>query len=328
MRSTAPGDLVEVAITDRRRLLEGRLLRIVEPGPARVATRCLHVDECGACQWQQVSIEAQREAKRSNLIEALVRIARVPRESLPEVGLVASPEDFRYRRRARFMVGMQTGQLGYAGSDGRPPVALRECHLLAEPIETLVLGLSALLERNRPRPHHVEICVVNGKASVLLEYDEVWDQPEGLQAHFVNLMFRRFPFLAGVVVRPRPRGVHLGDPDLFDGTTFLASGRLQPSESGSERTKLVQAALQALNPEPGNRALELFCGNGNFTLPLARRALEVVAIEESSIALRLLQRALDQAWLWATRARCPGRRGSTDGSWHGRERRALRPCVA
>ena len=77
---TAPGDLIEAELRDRGRHLEGRLLRVLEPGAARVAAPCVHVAECGGCQWQQVSLDAQREAKRVNLAEALVRIGGAARE--------------------------------------------------------------------------------------------------------------------------------------------------------------------------------------------------------------------------------------------------------
>ena len=299
---TAPGDLVEAAVRDRGRLLEGRLLRVVEAGPARVPTRCVHVDVCGGCQWQQVSIEAQREAKRSNLIEALVRIARVPRESLGSVGLVASPESFRYRRRARFMVD-DAGRLGYAGSQGRGPVALRECHLLTQPIERLALGLSSLLRESSTRPHHVEICAVGEEASVLLEYDS--GSPEDLQADLVKLMFAELPSLAGVVVTPRsPKDVELGNPTLSDGKTYLRPDAFSQANQAVNE-KLVQAVLGALEPKPSDRVLELFCGSGNFTLPLARLAREVVAVERLGMSLALLKRAALEAGISNLRIR-PG----------------------
>jgi len=296
VRGTAPGDVVEVAITDLGRLLEGRLLQIIEPGRSRVATRCVHVDECGGCQWQQVSIEAQREAKRSNLIEALVRIARIPRERLPEVGLVASPQDFRYRRRARFMVEMRTGQLGYAGSEGRPHVVLRECHLLVPPLERLMLRLSAVLRESPLRPRHVEACAVEERTAVLLELDSP-ATPVKMEA-LARRVMEAITELSGVVVRTGAEVVEVGTPDLstFGGTTYLRPDAFgQANQAVNE--KLVQAALEALSPSPADRVLELFCGNGNFTLPLGERAREVVAVEESSISLKLLRRALEQAGL-------------------------------
>jgi len=286
--ATAPGDLVEVALLERGRRFEGRLLRVVEPGEARVDTVCAHVAVCRGCQWQQVAIGAQLEAKRASLTEALVRIGGLRREALPAIGAVPSPSGFRYRRRARFAVDA-SGRLGYAGRDGRPGLALRECHLLEEPIERLMLGLSDFFRPVRERPRHVEICAAGPALSILLEYGRR-GAPPALAAE----MLRRFRDLAGIV--SAPDGAIYGQPDLAVGETWLRPDAFgQANQAVNQR--LVAAALEGLGAGAGDRVLELFSGSGNFTLPLARRAAEVVAVEGEGTSLGILRRAIAAAGL-------------------------------
>jgi 23S rRNA (uracil1939-C5)-methyltransferase len=94
---TAPGDTVEAEVRTEGRVGRGRLRRVVQPGPDRVAAICAHytgTDRCGGCQWQHLTLEAQREAKRRNVADAFARIARRPVPLPPLHG----GDGWRYRR--------------------------------------------------------------------------------------------------------------------------------------------------------------------------------------------------------------------------------------
>lgn len=95
---TAPGDLVELTYTRRARLGEGRIERILEPSPDRTTPPCRHYDgdRCGGCQVQHLRYEAQLEAKRRIVGDALTRIARRQVDVPP---VTPSPRDWEYRNR-------------------------------------------------------------------------------------------------------------------------------------------------------------------------------------------------------------------------------------
>jgi 23S rRNA (uracil1939-C5)-methyltransferase len=99
-----------------------------------------------------------------------------------------------------------------------------------------------------------------------------------------------------VVAPTPPRGVQLGDPVLFDGTTFLRPDVFSQANARVNE-QLVEAAVNGLNPGASDRVLELFSGSGNFTLPLAKLAGEVLAVEGNRASLELLARALKTAAL-------------------------------
>ncbi len=106
-----------------------------------------------------------------------------------------------------------------------------------------------------------------------------------------------------VVVTPRTTGnVELGNPTLFDGQTYLRPDVFSQANQAVNE-ELVEAVLRALAPVPADRVLELFCGNGNFTLPLARLAREVVAVEGLGMSLALLERAALEAGISSLRIR-------------------------
>ncbi len=286
---TTPGERVLLSTTGRSP--EARLLQILEPGPGRVAPRCVHVAECEGCQWQHVAADVQGHAKRQTLIESLVRLGGVPRDGLADVPLFAAPNPFRYRRRARFTV-QPGGALGYAGTGGRRSVAIRECHLLEPALERLALAVSRLLRGIVPRPSHVELCFGDDRGALRVEFARPMAQAS-LQSLGERLL-AELPAVGGALLVAGSRTVEVGTLEVQDGGGFIRPDVFVQANRAMNAT-LVPEALARLDPAPGARVLELFAGSGNFTLPLAGRVRELVAVEREGQALKLLRRAIDAA---------------------------------
>lgn len=106
---TAPGDLVDLTYVQKDRLGQGRLVRVVEPSPARVAPRCRHFerDRCGGCQLQHLDDAAQQEARRLLIADALARIARRPVEVPP---VIPSPAAWGYRNKLTLTLRREGGR--------------------------------------------------------------------------------------------------------------------------------------------------------------------------------------------------------------------------
>ncbi len=284
----APGDLVEVEPEEAPgRLLRGRLLAVVRPGPARAAPACPHFGDCGGCQWQHVSAEGQLEAKRVALQDALVRIAKLPAPALPPVEAVAAPAQFHYRRRARFAVAGD-GRLAFAERGSRRLVRIESCALLEHDLERLALSLSEAFSRRAvPGLANVEACVAEGRGAAELQLRPGARVEAALPA--AEWLLTACPGLVGLVVAGGGRRCVLGDPVLPDGELLLRPDVFaQANREGNRR--LVAMALERLRPAAGDRAIELYCGSGNFTFALAERVHSVVAVEEDGEALRLARR--------------------------------------
>lgn len=106
-----PGDTVQIEVTkDAKRFCEARIVRIVEPSTARVLPRCPFYAQCGGCPWMQVSYDEQLRAKRSNVVEQLVRIGGKGRDAAEEIvgEAVASKREFNYRNKIELHAAYET----------------------------------------------------------------------------------------------------------------------------------------------------------------------------------------------------------------------------
>lgn len=295
---TAPGDLVEVEITERRpRFERGRALRVLEPGPERVRPRCRHAEACGGCQLQHLSAEGQIRAKERTFYDALERLGGISRKTIPEAKpILHSPGPFRYRIRCRLHAA--DGELGYLRRGSRDLVPIEECHLLEEELEALVLAVRDHLRRD-PIRHlaAVEFCVgADGAGAIALEPERGAPSAWGRKAE--DLL--RLPGLRGVVVLPARKGRHpivLGDPvverraPLAPGVSLFLRPDAFAQANASANELLVRDALDELALGEGMEVLELFSGAGNFSFAMAARGARVTAVESDEVASALARRA-------------------------------------
>ncbi len=282
-----PGERVTLQRTARRRSFdEARLVAVIEPSAERVEPRCPHFGICGGCALQHLSPAAQLAFKQAQLLENLARIGGVaPREILPP--LDASP--WGYRRRARLGVK-------YVAKKGRvlvgfrersaPYVAdLHECRVLAAPAGELIDPLAALVQSLSiaERVPQIEIAVAdNGCALVLrvlaapgredLDRLAAFERERGVRVYLQPGGLDTVVPLSGDAP---PLRYSLAEFDLK--LEFLPTDFVQINAELNAR--MVTRAVEQLQPAPTDSVLDLFCGIGNFSLPLARRARRVVGVE-------------------------------------------------
>jgi tRNA/tmRNA/rRNA uracil-C5-methylase (TrmA/RlmC/RlmD family) len=157
---TAPGDRVRAEVVrEHARYAHARLLEVLHPGPDRREPPCSLFGHCGGCTWMHLSEGLQRAARVEIVRDALARIGGV--NHLPPVELLASPESFRYRARAR--VAVEAGRVGFRERGSRRVVDVEDCAVLdAETQHAL-----ARLRADPPRgPTEVEIVGFGGEARV------------------------------------------------------------------------------------------------------------------------------------------------------------------
>ena len=134
----APGDRLRVRIVEEQtRFARGEIEAILEPAAARTAPRCAVFGRCGGCAWQHLAYEAQVEAKRAILRDALVRIGGF---ADPPLDFVASPAPYGYRSRARLLAA--GGEVGFRERRSHALCAIRSCPLLAPPLDAAVAPLA------------------------------------------------------------------------------------------------------------------------------------------------------------------------------------------
>jgi len=297
-----PGERVTLQRTARRRSFdEARLVAVIEPSAERVEPQCPHFGICGGCALQHLSPAAQLTFKQAQLLENLARIGGVaPREILPP--LEASP--WGYRRRARLGVK-------YVAKKGRvlvgfrersaPYVAdLHECRVLAAPAGELIDALAALVQSLSiaERVPQIEIAVAdNGCALVLrvlaapgredLDRLAAFEHERGVR---VYLQPGGLDTVVALTGDAPPLRYSLAEFDLK--LEFLPTDFVQINAELNAR--MVTRAVEQLQPASTDSVLDLFCGIGNFSLPLARRARRVVGVEGDDA---LVERARSNAEL-------------------------------
>ncbi len=296
-----PGETVKFRRTrTHRQYDEAELVEILTPAPERVAPRCPHFGVCGGCALQHLAPEAQVEARQTELRDNLERLGRVtPREWLPPLrGPV-----WGYRRRARLGVK-------FVAKKGRVLVGFRErlapfiadvkhCDVLAAPVGDLVAALAELIMTLsiRERLPQIEVAVADNAVALVLR---VLDPPSAadldrLRAFGASHRLRLY-LQPGGLDSVQELGPAAGEPLRYALPKFQVELEFQPTDfiqiNGAVNEALVSRALELLELTPSDRVLDLFCGIGNFTLPLARSAGHVVGVEgDAALVARARQNA-------------------------------------
>ncbi|MDE2305793.1 MAG: 23S rRNA (uracil(1939)-C(5))-methyltransferase RlmD [Gammaproteobacteria bacterium] len=282
-----PGERVRVEILRRRRRLdEARLVEVLAASPERVAPRCAHFGVCGGCALQHLQGAAQLREKERQLLEDLERIGgvRPARVLEPLRGPV-----WAYRRRARLGVRYvrKKGRVlaGFRERDQPYLADLSRCEVLVEPFATLPAEIAALVETLsiREQVPQVELAVGDTAAALVFRVMQPPEPADLLRlAAFGRRVGARILLQTGGLATIRELD---GEPVTLDYAIEGFDLRLGfgPADFVQVNRRIndamVAAAVAALDPGPKETVLDLFCGLGNFTLPLARRAAEVVGIE-------------------------------------------------
>jgi 23S rRNA (uracil1939-C5)-methyltransferase len=292
-----PGERVRLRVYKRRRQFdEAGLVEVLEPSPDRVLPKCAHFGVCGGCSLQHLAPAAQLAAKERQLVDNLERIGRVSPERL--FAPLRGPE-WAYRRRARLAVR-------YVSKKGRVLAGFRErdkpyvadigrCEVLLGRFARLPQDLAALVETLslRERIPQVELAAAGDP----VPHDAMRDGPAALV--FRVMQMPTTDDLSKLDAFAERQGVQIflqsGGPDtikpLREGYPALGY-RVDESRihlefgpvdfiqvNGDVNVAMVDAAMELLDPAPGDSALDLFCGLGNFTLSLGARAGRVVGVE-------------------------------------------------
>ncbi|HEV7446074.1 MAG TPA: 23S rRNA (uracil(1939)-C(5))-methyltransferase RlmD [Steroidobacteraceae bacterium] len=271
---------------------EAQLLEVLEPSAARVAPRCAHFGVCGGCALQHLAPEAQLEAKQTELRENLERVGRVsPQEWLePLRGPV-----WNYRRRARlgakFVIKKDRVVVGFRERLAPYVAEVQRCEVLSLPLGELIAPLAEILNglSIRHRIPQIEAAVADNVVALVLR---VLDPPSADDlarlGEFAARHSVRFYLQAGGLDSVRPlegaagaaaplEPLRYGLPQFDLQLEFTPTDFIQINAHINEA--LVSRAVELLDLTPSSSVLDLFCGIGNFTLPLARRAGRVVGVE-------------------------------------------------
>jgi 23S rRNA (uracil1939-C5)-methyltransferase len=285
-----PGEAVIAAPYRRREKYENaQISQIVRPAASRIAPRCAHFGVCGGCSMQHADLRTQVAIKQRVLEDNLRHIGRVN----PELMLrpVHGPAwEYRYRARLSVRNVIKKGGVlvGFHERRSSYVADMRDCHVLPRRIADLFIPLRELVAGldMRDRMPQIELAI-GSKVDVL-----VFRVLEAVSARD-EAALRGFAEMHRVQIWLQPKGPDtaypfwpLDAPALsYELPGYGVTMPFKPTDftqvNHQINATLVDRALRMLDPRPHERIGDFFCGLGNFTLPIARHAREVVGVEGS-----------------------------------------------
>lgn len=296
-----PGERVEYAVYRRQPTYEqARSLRVLDESAARVRPRCPHFGVCGGCSMQHLDADAQVAAKQRLLEDNLRHIGELTAAQL--YAPIHGPA-WAYRGRARLSVRhvpKKGGVLvGFHERNSRYVADMRQCEILPAHLSALLLPLRELIAALsiRDRLPQIEVAVGERITALVLRVLEAPSADD-------ETLLRDFADRHGVVFYLQPQGpasayrFHpLAAPPLsYLLPDFGVEHFFSPTEftqvNHSINRVLVRRAMRLLDPQPGERVGDMFCGLGNFALAMARCGAQVLGVEGSA---ELVGRAAENA---------------------------------
>lgn len=277
------GESVEARVLGARgKVVDARLERVLQASPERRAAPCQYYERCGGCNLQHLPHDGQLTLKQRLLAEQLQRVAGVQPEqwAAPLVG----PE-FGYRRRARIAVRWDPKarqlDVGFRAEASQDIVAIDECLVLVQPLQAIFRDLPTVL-RSLSKPQalgHVEL--FSGTAQAVLVRHVAPLPAEDLAR--LEAFCKQADAQLWLQGDGEPAPVEAGQTLGFALEPWGLELAWRPGDfvqvNAQVNTLMIEQALAWLAPQSEERVLDLFCGLGNFALPLARQAREVVAVE-------------------------------------------------
>jgi 23S rRNA (uracil1939-C5)-methyltransferase len=277
---TVPGDRVTARVIESKGNYGiAELINIITPSAQRRWPPCPYVGSCGGCPWQQIDYGAQLAAKQRSVEDALRRIGKL--QDFDILPIVAAPREFHYRRRIRLRCN-DRGQVGFYRSFSHDLVEIDRCAIASEQVNFTLAHVRRWLKEAATHIAEVEIVAGDGENELVLV--AVADGPlASSDTAAISKLLDGGAGVCGVIVTDSGRRQVWGDtrisvatePDLRLAVEADVFVQVNPEGNRAILRRLLHAGAFAAS----DRLLELYCGAGNFTLSIARRAGEVVAVE-------------------------------------------------
>jgi len=293
INNALPGETVLFRyLSIHKQIIEGITTEVIVPSPQRVQPRCQHFGICGGCNLQHLSSTDQLAFKQQVLLQQLQQIGQVqPQQVAPPL----QGQVWGYRRKARlsvkYIAKKQAVIVGFREQQSNLIVDLQQCEVLPASVNQCFSQLQCVVNQLdiRHRIAQIEVAIGDNATAVIFRHLlplNATDQQK----------LRNFAQLTGFYVYLQPAGLNTIYP-LEPADLPLTSLRYSLTKENLEidfaphdftqvnaevNQQMVSQALTWLDPQATEQVLDLFCGLGNFTLPLAQHAQQVVAMDSAT----------------------------------------------
>lgn len=301
-----PGETVAFRyLAQQKRFAEAHVVEVLDASPTRVLPQCPHFGLCGGCCLQHLAPDAQLALKQATLLELFQHVGKVsPEQTMPP--LTGNYWGYRHKARlgVKYVEKKQSVLVGFREQQRRFIAELTQCAILHPLISQQIPTLRELLNQLESRAQIAQIEVAVGDTQAALIFRNLVPLSERDQQQLIE-----FAQTTGIYLYLQPAGPDtvypLWPPELpllsleYTLPTERISIQFAPQDftqvNFSVNRQMVTQALTWLDLQPTDTVLELFCGLGNFTLPLARQAAHVVGVEgEANLLARAQMNAQRQ----------------------------------
>ena len=295
-----PGERVSYQrVTGKRKFDIARVTSVLEASGSRRQPQCPHFGLCGGCATQHADSRTQMAAKQRWLEDNLERIGKVRAETLLPIIYGA---EWGYRRRARLSVRYVPSRggvlVGFRERRSSFIAQMSECHVLPLRVSALIAPLKALVDRLsvRARVPQIELAAGDNATALVFRHLEPLTEADVAflrgfaREHSIHVWVQAGGPETARPLEPPTSELYYELPEFGVRIGFRPTDFTQVNHEVNR--VLVARAVRLLDPQPGERVADLFCGLGNFSLPLARRGAAVVGFEGNR---ELVERARDNA---------------------------------
>lgn len=290
-----PGETVMVKHTGgNKNFEEGVTTEVLKASADRVDAKCQYYHLCNGCSMMHLSPEKQIEFKQNTLKQNLLKMAKIQ----PENWLNPLTDcSWHYRRRARlsvrWVIAKEKVLVGFREKNGRYVAEMDSCEILQQPLDSLLRPLAEMIEDMDLKQHIAQIEASIGDEDVALIFRHL--KPVGIrdrqtllnfaQKHQLRIYLQSKGPKTVMELTEQTRPLYFDMPDYKIRMEFLPSDFIQVNSRMND--KMIDQALSLMNINDDDIILDLFCGLGNFTLPLATKVKKVVGVEgEKSLVER------------------------------------------
>lgn len=312
-----PGDECTIELVDEKeRFANGRIVEITSPSPLRRDAQCSYFMVCGGCDWQHIDPAVQAQTKRTMVVDALTRIGKIARaERLVTDTLIPGPE-YGYRNKIELVCKTtESGfDLGFLKRGSNELVSIDSCPLASKRIKKFPKAIrGALRYLQGSQDFNIErIGIRAALHSTDVEialYTPPGAFPRGLVAKVLKQACPEAKSIVRVLLKDKNGVRKVSGVEVLAGPGFWresigeyeymisAPSFFQVNTRGAEA--LVDLVVEWLNPDGSDTVVDLYSGAGTFTIPLALRAGDALAIESSGPAVKDLRRNLESNNAWA-----------------------------
>lgn len=291
-----PEEVVNAKIVNNAsRFSDAYATEILKVGPSRVEPSCHHYVRCGGCQLQHMSEEEQHRFKRQATLDQLKKWSQVePAYILPTL----SGGAYQYRRRVRLGVNAQQSHqhkpvLGFRRKNSQQLIHIDECSVMTPSLDSVIKPLGEWLNRYKPSVTHVELVDSGQSIGLVVRYNrplstenrrhlqsilEASLLPLSVQCWFQGKKQASLEDTLGDPVSPELH-YYLTDPKSATPLSLAFHPQDFIQSNAIVNQLMIDQAIELMSPKVDESILDLFCGIGNFSLPFARLAKNVVGVE-------------------------------------------------